>query len=350
MRRKQTEILKKMDLLNKEGRLICEGWARHPFWVYDRGAIKAGKWRIKEWDYYAITSLKNEWTITVTVSDLGYAAMFAIAFIDLKRKSFVQSDAIKFFSNGKIGLSPDSVNSSYLTWFNEDLRISFIKKGEKRHLLFSSPSLVLPDGRVGIDVIAELTQPKEMETMNIATSWKENRKAFYLNEKVNCMNVVGTVRFGNDLQVFEKDDVWATLDWGRGRWTYKNQWYWASCSGLLDGVRFGLNLGYGFSDRSSATENVIFYDGVIHKLEDVDFNIPKTGFVKEPWHFTSNNGRLDLLFDPIVNRSSNTDFKIIKSVQNQVFGKYSGKIILDDGKELTLSNFPGFAEDVYNKW
>jgi len=350
MGRKQTEINKEMNLLNKEGKLNCEGWARHPFWIYDRKAIKAGNWRIKEWDYYALTSIKQEWTIAVTVSDLGYAAMFAISFIDLKKKTSVQADAIKFFSNGKIGLSSDSKKPSYLTWFNNDLRISFIKKGEKRNLLFASPSLVLPDGRVGMEVNAELTQPKEMETMNIATSWKKNRKAFYLNEKVNCMNASGTVKFGKDFEQFEENDVWGTLDWGRGRWTYKNRWYWASSSGILDGVKFGFNLGYGFSDRSSATENVIFYDGKIHKLEDVDFGIPKNGYLEDSWHFTSNNGRLDLFFTPIVNRNSNTDFKIIKSKQNQVFGKYTGNLILDDGKQLHIENFPGFAEDVYNKW
>ena len=55
-------------------------------------------------------------------------------------------------------------------------------------------------------------------------------------------------------------------------------------------------------------------------------------------------------FEPIIDRASCTDIKIICSDQHQVFGKYTGRIVLDDGTELYLSEFLGFAEKVYNKW
>ena len=69
-------------------------------------------------------------------------------------------------------------------------------------------------------------------------------------------------------------DSFAVLDWGRGVWTYHITWYWASASGLVDGVPFGFNLGYGFGNTSAATENMLFYSGKAHKLSRVRFKIP----------------------------------------------------------------------------
>ena len=65
------------------------------------------------------------------------------------------------------------------------------------------------------------------------------------------------------------------LDWGRGVWTCRGTWYWGSASGMVDGVPFGFNIGYGFGDTSAATENALFYGGKLHKLSQVTFHIPR---------------------------------------------------------------------------
>lgn len=345
----QNEITKAIPLLDNKGHITEEGWARRPLWQYGRKDIKASKLAIKEWDYYALINQEKGYAVTATLSDLGYAAVFAISYSDLTKKDFAQKDAITLFPRGKLGLSPTSTEDSQVAWSNEDLRFACIKRGEKRHLMFACPNLVLPDGRVGLDVNVTLTQRVEMESINIATSWKEKRKAFYLNEKVNCMPVEGVIRRGLEKEHLLLGETWAVLDWGRGRWTYQNRWYWSSASGLLENVPFGFNLGYGFSDRTSASENALFYDGVIHKLEEVTFHIPKDGYLL-PWKVTSSDNRLKLDFIPAVDRSSHTNFLLIQSKQHQVFGYFSGTVILDDKTELTLSRFPGFAEDVYNRW
>jgi len=54
----QIEITENIPLLDENGHITKEGWAKKPYWSYDRNKIKAGKHRIKEWDYYAILSQK----------------------------------------------------------------------------------------------------------------------------------------------------------------------------------------------------------------------------------------------------------------------------------------------------
>jgi hypothetical protein len=61
----------------------------------------------------------------------------------------------------------------------------------------------------------------------------------------------------------------------------------------IDGHSFGFNIGYGFGDTTAASENILFYDGVAHKLDDVKFHIPESGYT-DPWKFTSNNGRFEM--------------------------------------------------------
>ncbi len=344
----QHEVTTRQELLDYRGVIQEEGWARRPVWEYDRRTIHASALRIKEWDYYAVLSHEQEFCIAATFSDLGFAALLSLAYIDLKLGKNVQVDAIKPLSLGKLHLPHDSGDHA-ISWANEHLRLAFSRKHELRRLLVAAPGMVLPDGRVGLDADLTLIQQPNLESLNIATSWKENRKAFYLNEKVNCMPAAGLVRLGEKEVHLDSASSFGVLDWGRGRWTYTNRWFWGSASGTIGGELFGFNIGYGFSDRTPASENALIYQGRIHKLEEVTFHIPQSSYT-DPWQFSSSDGRFTMDFKPITDRSSFTNFLLVKSVQHQVFGRFTGKAILDDGTVLEIKDFLGFAEDVYNRF
>jgi hypothetical protein len=112
----------------------------------------------------------------------------------------------------------------------------------------------------------------------------------------------------------------------------------------VDGVPFGWNLGYGFGDTSAATENVLVYDGRVHKLAAVTFYIPgnASGHPRftEPWRFYSSDNRFEADFRPVLDRQSCTDFKALKSDQHQVFGFFTGRAVLDDGQIVPFRSCP----------
>lgn len=124
-------------------------------------------------------------------------------------------------------------------------------------------------------------------------------------------------------------------------------------SSVVDGVKVGFNLGYGFGDTSQATENMLFYDGKAYKIEQVTFHIPKNNKGQEqylePWSFTSNDKTVELKFEPILDRYDNTNLIFLKSTQHQVFGKFSGTLRVNN-KTIKINNIVGFAEKVTNKW
>lgn len=336
------------NLLNHAGNLCEAGYSTGLVKIYDRKMIKAGKLRIKEWDYYLITDGKR--AVALTLDDNSYMSMASASYLDFENPSYTTKSEIKLMSRGKLNFPP-SYEKGDIFYKSKKVEGSFIKEKSRRILKF-----FYKDFQPGKDFKCELVLTDEPhDKMVIATPFLKP-KHFYYNAKINCMRAEGFVSIGDEVYNFSVDDTLGTLDWGRGVWTYKNVWYWGSLSCYLDdGRRFGWNIGYGFGDTSKASENMIFLDGVCHKLDKVTFNIPKTADGKKydymsKWTFTDNEGRFNVEFTPIIDRCDNTDLLVLCSKQHQVFGKMNGFVILDDGTRLEVKDKLGFAERVFNKW
>lgn len=342
----QHEILKKGPLLDGSGCLTEAGFAKSLILDYDRNAIKAGKNRIKEWDYYYVGN--DSFGVALTIADNSYMGLDSISFLNFDEKWEITNSPMQFFTYGKKKLPASSENGD-VSSSGRGYYISFKNEGNRRILTFKMDKF--KDGKPIAGSIT-LTQP-EMDTMVIATPFAEDKQAFYYNQKINCMPAKGKVVFDGKEYIFDEKNSFGVLDWGRGVWTYKNTWYWGSASGIAGGVPFGFNIGYGFGDTSAASENMLFFGGKAHKLSRVKFNIPqkdgKDDYMSK-WSFVSDDMRFEMEFEPVIDRMSKTDFKVLCSDQHQVFGKYSGRVTLDDGTILQISDFFGFAEKVYNKW
>ncbi len=342
----QHRITKPLDLLDEQGRLVEAGYATKLYWRYDTAKIKAGWHRIKEWDYYYI--LNEDFGITFTMSDLGYAGLIALAWLDFKEGTYTQEDTLALLPKGKMGFSSTS-SCGDVEYEDKKMKMGFYVDEGTRTIRIECPKFENKQGEKGLQGELILSQDEDMDTMVIATPWMNKPKKFYYNQKINCMPVRGRITIGDTEYTFSPDSSFGGLDWGRGNWTYRNRWYWGSASGLLNGVPFGWNIGYGFSDRSSASENMVFYRGKAHKLDEVTFIMDTKDYMK-PWRFTSNDGRFEMDFKPVIDRYSKFNLLLIKSEQHQVFGRFTGKVILDDGTKLEVNDFLGFAEDVYNRW
>jgi hypothetical protein len=307
--------------------------------------IKAPKFRIKEWDYYLV--LSDTFAGAFTISDDGYIGLQSVSLLTFDHPWEHTETVLKAFPMGKLKL-PSHSSSGITKYADKRLQMTFTAENGQRHI-----SCHFENFHENKPFSCEITlaQP-DMDTMVIATPW-DKKHAFYYNQKINCMRASGYVLFDGKRYEFNPRTDFGTLDWGRGVWTYDNTWYWGSASGLADGVPFGLNIGYGFGDTSAASENVLFYNGRIHKLSRVSFNIPQKDGGDDfmsPWTFTSDDGRFEMAFQPVMDRSAKVDLKVICSDQHQVFGRFSGTAVLDDGTKLEITNLMGFAEKVRNKW
>ena len=70
----------------------------------------------------------------------------------------------------------------------------------------------------------------------------------------------------------------------------------------------------------------------------------------QSWHFTDNQGRLDLTFTPFKDRLAQTNLGIITSEVHQMFGRYNGQVTTDEGAVIPVKDLIGFAEEHQAKW
>ena len=344
----QHEITASRPLLDARGNIAEPGFARSLLPVYRRADVKASSLRLKEWDYYCVSNGKI--ALCLTIADNGYMGLDSVSLLNLEEGWEITTSPMQILTRGKKNL-PETSKAGVSAAAGKGYYLQFSVENGRRVLLAQMRKFG-PEG----SLYAKVTLTDEpAESMVIATPFRKDGH-FYYNQKINCMRAEGFVTYGyhNTTYEFQPEDSFAVLDWGRGVWTYDNTWYWGSASGLHNGVPFGFNIGYGFGDTSAASENMLFYNGKAHKLSDVRFHIPGDGTDKidylAPWKFTSDDGRFEMDFVPTLDRKSKTDFKVLMSDQHQVFGRFTGTAVLDDGTRLEIRDLAGFAEKVRNKW
>ena len=330
-------------LLDAGGGLCEAGFARREVKRYDRAAIKAPWHRIKEWDYYCITT--DTHALALTLADNAYMGLLSASWLDFEIKQDWTHSLTPFLTRGRLAL-PESADRGDVAASFKGFSLAFTHEPKGRRLLVDFPDFAGGKGLKGEVLLRDVPE----ERMVIATPFPENKKAFYYNQKINCMAAEGEIVVGGARHSFDPSRHFGLLDWGRGVWTYDNTWYWGSASGLVSGAPFGFNIGYGFGDTSAASENMLFWKGRAHKLSRVDWHMPKGTYDGAPWRFSSDDGRFEMDFEPLMDRAAHVDLKILRSVQHQVFGRFTGKAVLDGGEVLDVKGLTGFAEEVQNRW
>ena len=334
-------------LLDENGRLAQAGYATSPVRTYDRSAIRASRLRIKEWDYYLVYN--GAFGVALTLADNGYMGLLSVSFLDFENRAEHTVSRMFPFPLGQTRM-PASAARGDVRKTLKNAVLAFTHEGGARRL-----RVQLDRFQNGKPFACDLLLTEEpRDSMVIATPFPDRPTAFYYNQKIVGMRAEGTVACNGQVHAFHAADSFGLLDWGRGVWPYENTWYWGAAQGLVEGRVVGFNIGYGFGDVSAASENMLFVDGVAHKLDRLTFHIPTGADGREdylkPWTFTSCDGRFEMDFHPILDRAARMQAGFLCSDQHQVFGHFTGRALLDDGTELYLKDFLGFAEKVYNKW
>jgi Protein of unknown function (DUF2804). len=160
------------------------------------------------------------------------------------------------------------------------------------------------------------------------------------------MPVTGNIKFGDFAYEFKPDSSFSLIDWGRGILPYRHKWWWGNGSTVIDGSRFGFNIGE-FGDTSNATENCLFYNGSIHKLGDVV--VKRTGGWLDPIHYAS-DGRFEMTMTPVFDNFTEINMLVAHNRCHQIHGKFDGIAVLDGGETIEVKDMVAFTEFAENRW
>lgn len=322
-------------VLNEKGQPNA-GWASGGILRYNRAAIKAPFYRIKEWDWYQVNN--SHLALQFTFGHASYAGQVGVMLFDFKTgEKIFNHDEMLICPFASLGLGASA---------DEDGTLVYNKKGMEMRLETCGDTRLLYCRCAGLE--AEITLIRQTpQGLVINVPFDEAPTAFYYNHKISCMRALGRV-VANGREYLFDEDAWGLLDWGRGVWPFHNAWYWASAAGRLGGEVFGFNLGCGFGNTGTATENCLFYQDTIHKLGTVRFVLGAS--YNDPWHLVDEEGRLDLTLTPCYDRETKTKILWVDNNTHQMFGEFAGYAVLDDGTRLTVEKMVGFAEHAVNNW
>ncbi|PKK96290.1 MAG: DUF2804 domain-containing protein, partial [Tenericutes bacterium HGW-Tenericutes-3] len=124
----QNEIKEVQRLLDEKGCIINPGYAKKMLWEYDRKDIKAGKLRIKEWDYYLIVN--DDYGIAFTVADNSYLGFVSVSLLDFKEKSYEMFSTMKLLTLGKYNLPSSSLKGD-IHYKDKKISLSYVVKDGK---------------------------------------------------------------------------------------------------------------------------------------------------------------------------------------------------------------------------
>ena len=335
----EKEIVLPTALCDKKGNLNPEaiGFARQP--IIDCN-LSGHFMRKKKWNYWCVYG--EEILFSATISHLDYAAVCFVYFLEYETQRYFEK-TITIPLGAKVKM-PSKVLET-VSYKGNDMTIQLTYFNGVTHLTVISLDF---DGE---HLHAELTieHPPNDESLNVVIPW--NRQTFQFTAKHHTLTTSGIVKIGNRRFTFSPEESFAVLDYGRGIWPREATWNWGMASQLVRGQRIGLNFGGKWTDGTGMTENAIFIDGVMTKInEDVRFEYDPTDFIK-PWTIQSKfSDQVQLTFTPFFERQAVTNVKVIASSVHQMVGYYDGKIQLEDGSTLCIQQMLGCIEEHVAKW
>jgi hypothetical protein len=292
---------------------------------------------ISEGDRYVLVSPTH--LVLFEILDDGYLGFRFISVVSLKDKKCTAQTSVTHFSLGCFDL-PGNSESGSIRFRDKNALLNFAcMEGGVKIIKADFPNFGQNQSLRG-EVV--LTPPPEAESLVTHMPWRGGKNAFAYSRRSPWYFAEGVIQFGAAELIFTRGNGWGIFDWARGVRPRSDLHFWASGCGQTEGHQAGFSVGYNSADSSLGTENAFFLNGKIHKLDQVSFHIPSGRL--EPWRFTSNDERLEMTFLPQQEHDENHQMFFYSFKRRQLFGSFSGKVILDDGSEFKFQDIAGMAE------
>ncbi len=343
----QREIEKVDDLLNADGTLKNNGFSRKMLLKYNKEQIRKKK-RIREWDKYVISDYR--YNLTLKIANYGKVACLFASVVDMFDESGAVNSSRVYFPKAKQFMAETSFRGK-TSFETKNASFSFEVANGKRILKGNFKNFFEKDG-IKSDLTFDIVVDDIRQDGVAKTFLFKNKNQFCYTHNITCMPASGVFSFKGK-QIELGTNAMATLDWGRGVMPRKTIRYWAALQAEVGGHTIGINLGVMRGDKADASQNMIFLDGVGHKVENLRVFVRRENKKREylrSWTFYSSDGKVELIFQPSVDVKAPKHGWFMLSDSHHVFGRFTGTLILEDGSRIKIKDLNGFAERTSVLW
>ena len=273
--------------------------------------------------------------VALVTSDIDYAAVHGIWFLDRATGATVSHDAIGVLG-GSVTM-PGTLGGGKVRTSTRAVRIAIDEDADGTRLRARGD-------RVSFDIYAH--RPEGHESLGVVVPWTET--LFQYTVKDVARPASGTITVDGVTHLVPGGESWATLDHGRGRWPYDMRWNWGAGSGRTDGRVIGIQVGGRWTDGTGSVENALVVDGRLTKIsEELVWEYSTTDWMA-PWRVTGSD--VDLTFTPFHLKESVIDLTVFAGQTHQCFGHWVGRVRDESGAWIRIADAVGWAEDVHNRW
>lgn len=314
-----------------EGRIARLDWGglaaadRRPFW-----------WRTlrhKRWQYLGIGS--QHLFVGLAIVDLGWGCTaFAYLFERGSRTLLADwsQDGIKGWS-GAVSDAP--VTGSRVHFRGPGARLSWQHdaRSDSLHVHVAVPGLAL-EATVSLSDAPPLL-------LAIGPIGEAGNGLAHATQKTSALPVQGWAQAGG--QRFDLANAVASLDSSHGLLAHRTAWQWACAH--RPGLGFNLQAGY-----FGAHENALWLDGELIPLGPAHFDFDAADPLA-PWRVRTDDGLLDLDFQPEGARGERRNLGLVASRYVQPVGTFSGHVKASAGAApRPVHGLLGVTEDHSSRW
>ncbi len=319
-----------------DGSLAESGYAFSQLKTFDPRLIKAPARHWRAWNRFLVFS--EAAALDLSVLDIGGKRQGRIALVDFVSKEHLTA---RWRDNSirKESLPPDADRGTARAQ-SQLYDINLVSQPGARALYGHAYNLKEGGGELLFDI--ELKDPG-LERLATVDAFPGKPGHFDYRQTLPCLSAQGRVVWGDRDYLFSPAVSFAVMDWGRAAWPGRETALWGTACGVAAGQTIGLCFIKVMGTGAAGGECCLFVNGKALPLGWLSIDMPKNG-LGPPIRLRDGDGRLELAFEPRAHiHEAGLPLRGLPGRQ-QAFGRFTGFVRPEGGKELALTGLPGCIE------